>query len=204
MKLAVITPTIPGREEMLKIALSTIEKEMGAGKIGHFLCPGPDNASAKYNRMLCRAKTAGFTHFFPLSDDDALRAGWLEAHLAGLEQNPEADFVYGDIIAMDKDGVGLHIWTPPAFSNTKLLREPTLPGVGIISMDVWSRAGGYEHVPYGADWLMFAKASPLSVVRIPGAWYCHRLWENTETKEGDREPLHTALAKIRAERGMDV
>jgi hypothetical protein len=156
--LALITPTVPGREEMLKVALDSVYDEVRANRLTHFLMPGTDSAAVKYNRALTMAQTKGFTHYFLLSDDDFLVKGWLDAHMWGLAQQPGADFVYGDIAIAQKNGAPSGVWKPPVYDDLKLLYQPTLPGVGIISIDTWARAGGYRDVPYGADWLLFAHA----------------------------------------------
>lgn len=203
MKIAVVTPVSPSRENTtLPTALRSIDGvREGDGRVlplvVRLTIRGDDSGSSKLNRGVAEAISRGCTHYLFLADDDALMPGWYRAHIEGLLKNPEADFVYGDILAVDKTGEPLSVWSPPPYTDAGLLREPTLPGVGLISVRVWQRAGGYRDVPYGADWLMFAHAAPLNVERIRGAWYCHRQWDQTETAKGDRKPLMDELERLR-------
>lgn len=194
MKLGIVVPVLPSRE---RTTFPVARGSIGSVLAERIYVKGEGLSGDKLNRGVAEAIARGCTHYIFLSDDDAFVPGWYEAHIAGLESDPEADFVYGDILAVDEIGNPLTVWSPPPYSHEALLSEPTLPGVGIINVDVWRRAGGYENIPYGQDWLMFAKAAPLRVVRIPGVWYAHRQWASTETARGDRGPLNRELERLR-------
>lgn len=196
MRLGIVTPATAGREAYLTLATRSI----GDPRIPHVIVEGTDTSAIKLNRGIIRLKDLGCTHYMFLADDDVLVPGWYGAHYQGYMECPDADFVYGDILTISESGQPTGFWIPPLYTEESLLSKPTLPGVGFIRMEVWDRAGGYPDVPFGADWLMFAKALPLKVKRIEGAWYGHRQWPNTESVQADRAPLFAELARIRESR----
>jgi hypothetical protein len=199
VQLAILTPRLRGREHFWKACRESIG--LTPEPVLH-LWNNPDktqwpNSGRAMNELCALAYDLGATHYMLLSDDDFLLTGWWTALMTPVLANPAVDFVYGDIGTCDRDGEMGRPWIPPAFDGERVMRDVTLPGAGIINMDVWLRAEGYPSFVGAVDQAMWAHAHavrPLHVQRVSGVFYCHRQWsEQQEWRRADSAALAREL-----------
>lgn len=200
MRLAILTPRIDGREEKWRLCRDSVVAD--APSIPHLILSPEDNKSTTagqaMNQLCAQAVSYGFTHFFQVSDDDYLLPGWYDALMAPFAKRPDLEVVTSDVLVCNEAGEITTRWH--AHAKIDRIWNDSIP-FHITSLDVWERAGGYPEVPWCSDWLMLAKAhkaQPVSMVKVPGAWYVHRNWQDTESARGGWYCDHT-LAPVREE-----
>jgi hypothetical protein len=92
LSVAVVIPTIPGRERLLDRAIASVERQFRAPDQMVIEYDGErTGAAAARNRALAKVKTDVVAF---LDDDDELRRNHLSACMHVLEREPDVDLVY--------------------------------------------------------------------------------------------------------------
>jgi hypothetical protein len=195
VRLAVLTPRLPGRDHYFAQCRESVLSELQPLDFHLTLDPEENDTSTAgeaMNILYRRAIKLGATHVLQVSDDDYLLPGWY----SGLV----VPFTYGgiemtqcDVTAVDAEGRVLKVWESPEYSPAGIFQR--VCSFFVLDIGVWQRAGGYAEVPFGSDWLMLARATAVRPVRhkkVTGAYYCHRQWGSTETARETPE-MHSDL-----------
>jgi len=152
LTVAVVIPTIPGRERMLARALRSVERQFRApDQVVVEVDEGRTGAAAARNRALVKVE-CDLTAF--LDDDDELRRNHLSACSFVMEREPDVDLVYPrPVMVGGTDPTAVTVngrWTRPwgvrfGVEQERHLRErgSFIPITFVCRTEVLRRAGGF-------------------------------------------------------------
>jgi glycosyltransferase involved in cell wall biosynthesis len=150
---AIITPTLPGREHLLEQAKESVSAQ--TIPVTHHTVPDAKRDGPQQVRNWLVAGTSD-VWILPLDDDDTLDPECVETLLANSEG---ADIVYS-FCRMD----GRDDWCPNRLFNSRtLMRRNFIPVTALIRKDLWDLLGGQRKVPmedhdfYKRAWLHGAR-----------------------------------------------
>lgn len=152
LTVAVVVPTIPGRERLLRRALASVDRQFRKpDQVIVELDEARTGAAATRNRALAKVKCE-ITAF--LDDDDEFRRNHLSALMHVLEREPDVDLVYPRPVMVggtDPTAVTVRgVWTKPwgvRFGEEQArhlrTRGSFIPITFAVRTDVILRAGGF-------------------------------------------------------------
>lgn len=128
MIVSVLTPTVPGREQMLEECRLSVQAQT-FGRFEHLVELDKDRAgcSVTMNRLAERAQGEWL---LPLADDDLLLPRCLETLLA---HGAEGDIIYAPPLVTGNEDRWWFFQTPPV-----------IPSFALIRAELWRILGGYN------------------------------------------------------------
>lgn len=152
MRIAVLTPAIPERGQMLAEAIASVAAQTRAPDLHLVLVDHERNGCAvAHNRMLAAALAAGCDYVALLADDDVLYPNHLEV-LAAAADGAEVVYSWCDVEGRD--------WNPNAdFDPDRLTRESYIPGTALLHAKTVATLGGWRaDAAFGwEDWDLYKR-----------------------------------------------
>lgn len=145
MQVAVLTPSLPDREPLLRQAWDSVEAQ--TVPVEHLVALDEDREGpAVVRNWLATQTTAEF--LLPLDDDDLLDPECVQVLVQAASG---ADIIYP--WCRVEDHAPLDPWTPNRlYDADALMRYNYIPCVAMIRRDLWNEVGGMRSVPIAEDW----------------------------------------------------
>lgn len=154
-KIAIITPTIPRRHELLAECKDSVLSQTWGGEVFHAVGIDTfhDGPSVVRNNII-RDLDPSFEWLAFVDDDDVV----FPEHLAILiEASADADVIYSDCI---EEGF-IKTWKTRAFNYNEVKADNYIPVTVLMRRSLFEKVGGYKISPPGEDqelWLRCAEA----------------------------------------------
>jgi hypothetical protein len=152
-KVAVITPSLPSRKELLSECKESVLKQDWNGEIYHVVGVDKDGKGpSQVRNELISSLGPEYEWIAFVDDDDKL----LPNHISTLVDNSsEADIVYSDCF---EDGF-TKTWRTRAFNYDAIKSDNYIPITVLMRREVFEKVGGFSTEPPGEDQWLFLNAA---------------------------------------------
>ncbi len=150
---AVLTPSLPEREPLLREAWRSVEAQ--TVKVEHLVAmdDAREGPSVVRNWLAARADPA-VEWLLPLDDDDLLDPDCVQELLS---HSGACDVIYPWCRVQDF-AEGLEPWCPNRLFNAEtLLAYNYIPVTCLIRKSLWDEVGGMPNLPHAEDWRFFKR-----------------------------------------------
>jgi glycosyltransferase involved in cell wall biosynthesis len=167
---AVLTPTVPSRNWLLKEAVASVEAQ--TIQVRHLIGDDIDREGpARVRNRLADSSDAAW--LLPLDDDDLLDTDCVELLLAA---SANADIIY-PWCRVEDHAEGLEPWSPNRLYRPEpLLNYNFIPVTALIRHELWDAVDGMPIVPHAEDFRMWRQmiAAGARVVCVPEQLWTYR------------------------------
>jgi glycosyltransferase involved in cell wall biosynthesis len=130
---SVVTPTIPGREELLEECAASVDAQTGGISVEHIVVPDEGHWGCAKTMNLCVDLAVG-EWLLPLADDDLLLPGAVRALVEeAFSGDAAVDVVYAPPLVSGNEDRWWFFQAPPC-----------IPATALVRASLWRDLGGYN------------------------------------------------------------
>ena len=187
MRIAVITPHLPERRDMLDELRACIEAQTRPPDVwivvADYERAGPTHTA---NRALAAALEAGVDYILPFSDDNLMDPGHIDRlyREVNIPFGYNADIVYAPPKVVGRDGFEGYVNGP--FDADRLMRESYIDASALCAAWIFRKIGGWRdgHGYLDHDWFKRAHAAGAWFVRVPEQTWTYRFHGGNDSWRG--------------------